>query len=178
MKRAFALTGAMILALTANTLPVMAQERGDAPRGPRFDFAQVDTNGDGQITQEELDAHAAARFAEADNDGNGTLSTEELIARLQARDTDRLQRGAERMIERMDENDDGVLSAEEMAARDNSRMFERLDANDDGAISQEEMDTARERFAEMRDKGGKRHGGDHGKKGGEHGKKWQKHREN
>lgn len=163
MKRTMTLTGALILALAANALPVSAQERGDAPRGPRFDFAQVDADGDGKITQAEIDAHAAARFAQSDTDGNGSLSVEELIARMQTRQDERLQRGAERMIERMDKNDDGVLSADEMAPRDNSRMFARLDANDDGAISQDEMEKAKDRFEKKRGKWGKRHGDSHEK---------------
>lgn len=166
MKRAYALGTAMIIALTATSLPVMAQD-GPGPRGPRLDFATMDTDGDGKITKEEMAAAAAARFAEADTNGDGSLSTEELVARMEARaaarEAERMQRGADRMIERMDANDDGVLSADEMAPRDDSRMFARLDADEDGAISQEELEKARERFADKREKGGKRHGWDHGK---------------
>jgi len=173
MKRAYALGTAMIIALTANSLPVMAQD-GPGPRGPRLDFATMDTDGDGKITKEEMAAAASARFAEADTNGDGSLSVEEMVARMEARaeerQAERIQRGAERMIERMDQNDDGVLSADEMQPRNGDRMFSRLDTDEDGAISQEELEKARERFAEMREKGGKRHGGDHGKGPG------QKHR--
>ncbi|WP_407492770.1 EF-hand domain-containing protein [Pseudooceanicola sp. MF1-13] len=164
MKRALALSTAMIIGLTANALPVMAQD-GPGPRGPRMDFATMDTNGDGQITQEELTASAAARFAEADTNGDGSLSVEEMVARMQARaeerQDDRLQRGAERMMNRMDQNDDGVLSADEMRPRNADRMFARLDADDNGSISEEELSQARERMGKRHEMGGKRHGGDH-----------------
>ncbi len=159
MKRATALTGAIILALAAGSLPLSAQDRGDrghGPRGPRIDFEEVDANQDGKITQEELQAHAAARFAAADTDGNGTLSVEEMIARAEAQRAERMMRGAERMIERMDQNGDGVLSAAEMGPRDEGRIFARLDADEDGAISREEMDNARERFREGRGEHGNR----------------------
>lgn len=172
MKRAMTLTGAMILAMAVNALPIAAQDRGPMPRGPQFEFADLDADNDGKVTPEELQAHAAARFAAADTDGNGTLSVEELIARQEVLRTERMQRGAERMIERMDQNGDGVLSADEMGPRNGDRLFARLDADDDGAISEEEMTKARERFADRHDgKGGKwmkRHDdGDHG-----HGQKW------
>lgn len=164
MKRTTALTGVLALAIAATSLPAVAQERGEGPRGPRgpmFQFEEIDANGDGKITQEEIDAHAAARFAEADTDGDGSVSAEEMVARMQAQRDERMQRGAERMIERMDANDDGVLSADEMAPRNTERLFSRLDANDDGEITQAEMEAAREkmqkRFGEHR-KGERGHG--------------------
>ncbi len=56
-----------------------------AQDGPRADrFAAMDTDGDGQITQAELDAHAAARFASADSDGDGFLTTDEMQAQREA----------------------------------------------------------------------------------------------
>ncbi|EAQ01922.1 RNA polymerase sigma-70 factor [Pseudooceanicola batsensis HTCC2597] len=169
MKRATALTGILILALAATSLPLAAKDRGDGPRGhraPHFDFSAVDADGDGRVTQDELQAHADARFAAADTDGDGTLSVEEMLARMEQRRAERLRRGAERMIARMDENGDGVLQAEEMGPRDESRLFARLDSDEDGAISQEELDEAREKFRD------RRHGGDRGHRDG---KGWKKH---
>ena len=174
MKRAMTLTGAMILAMAVNALPLSAQEQGQMPRGPQFNFADLDADNDGKVTPAELQAHAAARFAAADTDGNGTLSVEELVARQELLRAERMQRGAERMMERMDANKDGVLSADEMRPQNGDRMFARLDADNDGAISEEEMNKARERFADRHEgkfgKWMKRHGdGEHGH--GE-GKKW------
>jgi Ca2+-binding EF-hand superfamily protein len=47
------------------------------------------------------------------------------------------------MLKRLDANDDGKLSAEEMAARGPARLFDRLDADEDGAITREELAEAR-----------------------------------
>ncbi len=160
MKRTTALTGALIIALAATGLPAVAQDRGDGPRGPIFPFEDIDANGDGQITQEEIAAHAAARFAAADTDGDGALSAEELIAQREQQRTERLQRRAEQMIERRDANKDGRLTADEMGPRDGEGMFARLDANDDGVITKEEIEEARAAFKD-------RHG---------HGKRFKDHR--
>lgn len=165
MKRNTILTGVVLLSLGATSLSAFAQSQDDAPRGkpgPMFNFEQIDANNDGQITPEEITAHTAARFAEADTNGDGTLSSDELVARMQAQQAERMASRVDRMIDRRDANDDGVLSPEEMNARGTDRMFDRLDANDDGMISKAEMDTAREKF-EKRGKGwGEHRKGDHG----------------
>lgn len=180
MKRTTALTGTLILALAATALPAVAQGQSDGPRGPRgpmFNFEEVDADNDGKITQEEIAAHAAARFAEADTDGDGALSADEMLARLEAQRAERMKDRAARMVERRDANNDGRLTADEMAPRNTDRMFSRLDANDDGAISEEELEKARERFRD-RDDHGKRFG-DHrkGQRDGGHGDRWMKHRD-
>ena len=62
------------------------------------------------------------------------------------------------MIERFDENGDGVLQQDEMPTqqeRRSARMFDRVDADDDGAISAEEFESAKER---MDERGGNRRG--------------------
>ena len=180
MKRTTALTGALILALGAASLPALAQQGpGDGPRtprGPMFQFEDVDADGDGKITQEEMAAQAAARFAAADANGDGQLSAEEMQAQMQAQRAERMKQNAERMIARRDTNKDGMLSAEEMAPRNSDRMFARLDADKDGAISKQEMEQARERFQKRDGDHGKRFG-DHRKgERGEHGDRWMKHR--
>ncbi|WP_185802885.1 EF-hand domain-containing protein [Pontivivens nitratireducens] len=136
----------LVLALLAGATSVSAQGQS---RG--FDFAAIDTNGDGEVTRAEVDAHRAARFADIDTDGNGIVDQAELIAaaeaRRQARDTQR----AERMIERSDADGDGVLTQEELQPQPRGGdMFERMDTDGNGAISQEEIDAAREHMRDRR----------------------------
>lgn len=174
---------------TAITLGGMAASAKPGDAGAMFE--KIDTNADGQVTQDELRAHAATRFSEADADGDGFLTPEEMLsargseraqrmlerldtdgngqlsaAELEAAGKDRGEKRATRMMDRLDANDDGKLSLEEMTARrDPAKMFERLDADNNGSLSAEEFAAAREHGK------GKRMG--HHKKGemGEHRKK-------
>lgn len=115
---------------------------GNMARGPMGgdipSFADLDADGNGSLSAEELAAPMGALFADADTNGDGVISAEELAAAMQ-------QRRAQRMIERHDTNKDGVLSADEMPQPDASKRFERLDANDDGTISAEEFAAMAER---------------------------------
>lgn len=122
-------------------------------KGPRHSFEDLDANGDGQLTREEMQAHMKARFDAADTDGDGVMSLEEMQARGQKRAAKR----AGKMIERLDSDGDGGVSFEEAQARRGGKMFDRADANDDGAISKAEFDAAREKMREM-------HAKHHGKK--------------
>ncbi len=149
--------GLMIpLALAA---PLMAQDQGGRDGGPRMIFEEVDLNGDGAVTLEELQGAGEARFANADTDGDGVLSRDELIAGA----AERFEARIDRMIERADSDGDGAISQEEMAeARDGrrgpnpERIFERMDADEDGQVTQEEFQAAVERFMERRGHGGPR----------------------
>lgn len=165
MKRANLISGLVALAIVG-TAGMAVAERGwggddrgghggkhrmEQPmRGPIFDFDAVDTNADGKITQEEMAAHAAARFATADTNGDGALSADELTAAAEARMAEerktRAARGVERMLEHRDANGDGVLSQEEMQPKEAGRFFERLDRDGDGAVSKEEMAALQKRM--------------------------------
>lgn len=129
----------------------------------RPDFATLDINGDGQITMEELAAQGEARFTAADTDGDGALSEAELLARTSERAENRAAQMVERMLERLDANEDGLIQQSELPEHDEDRAerrFERVDADEDGAISEEEFEAAAER-------GGKGRRGGHGGKDGE-----------
>ncbi len=93
-----------------------------------------DTDGDGQLTQAEIDAVRADRFAEFDTDSNGELTLgeyeglwldamrERMVDRFQGLDNDgdatvTTQEFVDpfaSMVSRMDRNEDGVLSADDM----------------------------------------------------------------
>lgn len=158
---ALALTGTA-LASAANAMP--GGKRGGPDMEPPS-FEELDTNGDGVVTLEELEALGAARFAEMDTDGDGSISADEMLAAMQERAAERMAKGIERMIEKHDENGDGVLSAEELPQPKHDRMIERLDEDGDGAISAEEFEAAKEKRDERgkhSGKNGRGHGGGRG----------------
>lgn len=140
------LTGATLVAVSLAGLSTAFAQPGDGhhPRMPAFE--EMDTNGDGSITAEELTAKRAERAAQVDADGDGKLSAEELAQAEIAKATERATRHAERMVERMDADGDGLLSAAELATPPEGPppgMVERIDADKDGAISRDEADAAR-----------------------------------
>ncbi|QUS34793.1 EF-hand domain-containing protein [Falsirhodobacter algicola] len=125
-------------------------------------FEDLDTNGDGMLSTDELTAARAERVQTLDADGDGKLSADELAQAEIDRATKMAERHAQMMVERMDADGDGLLSAAELAtppARPSDRMLDRLDANDDGSISQDEFDAARDG---MRDRHPPQHDGKRG----------------
>ena len=138
------------MAVASTAVVATAHDRGDGMRGgPGMIFEPFDINEDGEITRDEIAEAAAVRFTEADANGDGMLSLEEMQAAAEERRAKRVQRGAERMLERADANGDGMLSLEEAtAAREGGRferMFDRIDADGDGVITQAEADEMRGR---------------------------------
>ncbi len=105
-------------------------------------FAAIDTNTDGKITQEELAAYRTSEFAAADTNGDGALSAEELQAQMLAQ---MLSRQSARMIDNLDDDGNGTLSAAELGEGPVAENFARIDTDNDGAISQEEAEAVAER---------------------------------
>lgn len=140
-----ALLGLMIpVALTA---PSLAQD-ADAPVGPEFLFSQLDLDGDGGITLEEIANAPEARFAALDTDGNGAVDRDELLAAAEARAAARV----DRMLARADADGDGLLTQEELAEMRGGRgptperLFARVDADGDGIVTEAEFDAMAERM--------------------------------
>lgn len=155
-----------IVSLTALTLgaatllsagALSAREgHGGRDRGEAFEV--LDANGDGQVTQDEMQARALARFTEADANGDGKLSAEEMAAAAEKRiqqqmdgRAGRIAKRTERLIERRDTDGDGLLSLAEMAqgGRHGDRgamFFERFDANGDGVVTLAEFNAVEPMF--------------------------------
>ncbi len=138
-----------ILASSAITLSLiglgvtasLAQGGPDGQRGgARPSFEQLDTNGDGMISEQELQSRGQARFAEADSNGDGMLDMDELTAAAQRAAADKLAK----LLERKDTNGDGMLSMEEMTPPNADRRFAQADSNGDGMISAEEWQAAQD----------------------------------
>ncbi|MFQ5562976.1 MAG: EF-hand domain-containing protein [Parvularculaceae bacterium] len=103
---------------------------GHGKRGGHWD--RLDANDDGKITAEEMDDHQAEFFAGADADGDGAITREEMKAFHKAR-------RAEHMRERMgDANGDGVVERDEYMDAAAER-FDKLDKNEDGVLSEDEL---------------------------------------
>lgn len=125
---------------------------GPGHRPPSFE--QLDANGDGKLTPEEIKRHMQARFAEADADGDGKITRQEMSDRIAARQAERRERMLDRMFNWRDLDGDGALSMDEMRDGRGLEMFARADEDGDGAVSREEF----ERMRKMHDR---HHRGEH-----------------
>lgn len=118
-----------------------------AMRGRMADMlAQLDTDRDGKISRAEFTTRSNDRFAKLDTNGDGRITDDELKPRP-PRDArpgpgDRRAGMVGRMIERLDSNDDGVITRAEFDAGETER-FTRLDANGDGVIDTAEREAMR-----------------------------------
>ncbi|WP_380057671.1 EF-hand domain-containing protein [Falsihalocynthiibacter sp. SS001] len=159
MKRTTLVAGLTAFSIAAGSLMSVAQaeDAGKARHhGPRMNIEQIDTNADGKISAEEMKAHADARFAEMDADGDGKVSPEELKAFSEKRQSERHAERQAKMIERLDQDGDGMLSQEEMTPKGADQMFEKLDTDGDGQLSEEELKAAKGKRGGHHKKGGKR----------------------
>ncbi len=158
----------MVLATLAATLTVIgfsSSAYADGHKGGHRNmpsFETLDANADGQVTQDEFTALARTRFDTADTNSDGLLSAEEMSAMSSQDMKKRHEKRLKKMMRKLDKNEDGQISFEEMQSmrkgKSAERMIERFDDNDDGQISAEE-------YAKMENKMQKRKG-----KNKEHGK--------
>ena len=65
-----------LIVVTMTATPLLAQQ---GPGGQGH-FKEMDTDGDGQISQEEWVSHQTERFTEIDTDGDGYASEKEMEA--------------------------------------------------------------------------------------------------
>lgn len=124
---------------------------GPGRHGMNMSFEEIDADGNGEITQAEMEAMKAARFTAADTDGDGSLSLDE----LKAQGLKKVEQRAAEMLERHDANGDGLLSQDELPKpRRSGHMFERMDADGSGSVSKAEFEEARNH---MRQRGHGKH---------------------
>lgn len=158
-------------ALTLTSTAAMAFGGKDGDRGPmgrkggfmQMEFVDVDLDKNGQITVEDLQAAAKARFDTADANGDGALTLDELKAQAEKRMADRMAAKGdgkgdgkgkmfqkrmgwklEDMLAKKDADGNGSLSFDEMSpdVAKLERMIDRFDTDDDNAISAAEFDAA------------------------------------
>lgn len=90
----------------------------------------VDTNGDGALSQEEINAAVDGRFAEFDADRNGSLS----LAEFQALWAEITKPISVRAFQFLDPDGDAVVTKAELDDRFGT-IVSRFDRNDDGMLS-------------------------------------------
>ena len=99
-----------------------------------------DTDGDGRITQVEIDAVRDQRFAAFDGNKDGTLSLEEYKLLW----VDAMQRSMVRQFQAQDEDGNAALTPEEFRDRF-ARMVARMDRNGDGVLTLQDRRRDRDR---------------------------------
>lgn len=150
MKARTMITAVSLAAVLATGTQAMAfggGKDGARQKGPRMNFEQIDTNGDGKLSKEELQAAAPeGRFVASDANSDGKITREEAVAAATAKAGERF----DKMLERFDADKDGALTQDEIKTGRKEarmeRMFERADADKDGFISKEEAEDMRSKM--------------------------------
>lgn len=97
-----------------------------------------DSDGDGKLSQEEIDGARGARFGQFDGDGDQNLTLQEYeqlwLDAMRERMVDRFQR--------LDADGDAKVTAEEFQ-RPFSGMVQRMDRNDDGVVDRNDFQRKR-----------------------------------
>ncbi len=141
------LTIAALFVTAAGTFTLAAVAQGSAGEGRgQMWVEKLDTNGDGDITRAEVEAHKAARFTGADANGDGAVTIAEFETYAEAEKARRAGERRQRMFARMDANGDGSISAAEYGEHKMprmDRMFDRIDSDDDGVITEAEREAAK-----------------------------------
>lgn len=136
---AVAAAAVLIAGLPAAT--AQAQGSGDSA-DTAWALQVLDTNHDGKVTLEEIEAEQQRLIKAADLDGDGKLSIEE----FRRRGRWFLKLHTTTFFDLMDANGDQMLSAEEIA-NPSARWFKRYDKDGDGSIAPEEVPQLKERKA-------------------------------
>ena len=116
-------------------------------------FERMDSDGDGTVRSDEIEAARLAQFRRLDADGDGYLTDTELSA---MRDVmpDRPQRRGRRggnadPIARMDRSGDGRVSASEFSGM-GERLLQMADFDGDGSVTRAEFDQGLVRMQDRR----------------------------
>ncbi len=99
-------------AIGATVIPAMAKHHGENYGDKRAKLAEMDTNGDGAVSLDELTAYTAtevkAKFAKIDANGDGAISLDESTAAATAK--------IEKKFAKMDADGDGKVTKDELKA--------------------------------------------------------------
>ncbi|HMB47548.1 MAG TPA: EF-hand domain-containing protein [Afifellaceae bacterium] len=139
------------LALGAGTLaPAFAQGDTAGQRAGKFAARMIerfDGDKDGKVTLAGYLALESERFAKSDTDGDGFITASE----IEARSGKRADRRGSRILERLDKDGDGRISAAEADTGQRiKRRFARLDVDRDNFVTTAELEAARDKHRSRR----------------------------
>lgn len=136
----------LTVALAVALVPAAMAAGGDGRALERL--MKADANGDGAVTRDEFSAFRRSQFARLDRDDDGFLTQAEIdrVARFLPAEFD-----AGQMIPRFDANKDGRVSVDEFA-NGPAPVFARVDANNDAVVTQAEANDAAAKLAAMKDR--------------------------
>lgn len=160
MQRTTSIAIAALFALTA-VPAAFAQDAQPSPSEGGGDPAeafitQLDTDGDGKVSQAEALAPQAPRFKENDTDGDGVITAAEASESFKAQVPPEMleamkERGmpdpGETFVKNLDKNGNGSVDQEEFQ-QPTVDAFQRMDADGDGFATKEEASAY---FAEMKE---------------------------
>ncbi len=152
-------------AIGATVIPAMAKHHGENYGDKQAKFAEMDTNGDGAVSLDELTTAATAkiqeRFTKMDTNGDGQVTEDELTSRKGKGKKGKHggkyggkhggKYGGIMSFDSLDANDDGMVALDELTAYA-QEIFTKMDANGDGQITEDELKSGK-----RKGKKGKRH---------------------
>jgi len=97
---------------------------------------ELDANGDGVVTREEMTAEVERTFAGYDRNGDGKLTADEYSGPGGVRSA--MGGFVKQHAKELDANGDGVITREELL-NTALRMFDKADANHDGRLTPDEL---------------------------------------
>ena len=155
-------------AIGASVIPAMAKHHGEH-HGKNYGdkqakFAEMDTNGDGAVSLDELTTNATARiqekFTKMDANGDGQITEDELTSRKGKGKKGKHggkhggkyggkyggkhggkyggKYGGIMSFDSLDANDDGTVALDELTAYA-QEIFTKMDANGDGQVTKDEI---------------------------------------
>ncbi len=101
--------------------------------GPGQMLKDFDTDGDGKISKQEIDAGLAKRYGEANTDGADGVTLQEFEPWFWKQHREMMVRA----FQFLDKDGDGKVTEAELKDL-GDRMFERADRNDDGFVSRDD----------------------------------------
>ncbi len=155
-------------AIGATVIPAMAKHHGEH-HGKNYGdkkakFAEMDTNGDGAVSLDELTANATAkiqeRFTKMDTNGDGQVTEDELTSRKDKGKKGKKGKyggkhggkyGGIMSFDSLDANDDGTVALDELTAYA-QEIFTKMDADGDGQVTKDEIKSAKRKGKYSHDK--------------------------